>query len=131
MKPGLRTDTYKSPTIEALRQQIAGGETNTGSFWTRIGRTGTPLDPGWVAKEFIKGPKLPLTFYIDAGLFEVDVEGTGGSNLETGRHMRDVLRAKGYEVHWQEFAGGHEYLSWRGTLADGLIALLGKTDGAK
>ena len=28
-------------------------------------------------------------------------------------------------VYFQEFAGGHGYLSWRGTLADGLIALLG------
>jgi enterochelin esterase family protein len=39
--------------------------------------------------------------------------------------LRDVLRVKGYEVHFQEFAGGHDYLSWRGTLADGLIALMG------
>jgi len=30
-------------------------------------------------------------------------------------------------VHFQEFAGGHGYLSWRGTLADGLIALMGDT----
>jgi enterochelin esterase-like enzyme len=33
----------------------------------------------------------------------------------------DVLRAKGHEVFYQEFQGGHDYLSWRGTLADGLI----------
>lgn len=42
------------------------------------------------------------------------------------RTLRDALRAKGYEVHFQEFAGGHDYLSWRGALADGLIALLGE-----
>jgi hypothetical protein len=36
-----------------------------------------------------------------------------------------VLLAKGYEVHFQKFAGGPDYLSWRGTLADGLITLMG------
>jgi len=33
--------------------------------------------------------------------------------------MRDVLRAKGYEVHYQEFASGHDYLGWHETFADG------------
>jgi enterochelin esterase-like enzyme len=37
-----------------------------------------------------------------------------------------VLRAKGCEVHYTEFAGGHDYVWWRGTLADGLRALLGR-----
>ena len=46
--------------------------------------------------------------------------------LESNRHMRDVLLAKGYEVHYREFIGGHDYLSWRGLLADGLIALIGR-----
>jgi enterochelin esterase family protein len=36
-----------------------------------------------------------------------------------------MRRAKGYEVHFQEFAGGQDYLGWRGTLADGLMALMG------
>src|SRR5262245_57210448 len=35
------------------------------------------------------------------------------------------LAAAYYEVHYQQFVGGHTDLSWRGTLADGLIALLG------
>jgi enterochelin esterase family protein len=61
---------------------------------------------------------------MDAGVFEVDQVGTGGNVLETSRHMRDVLLAKGYEVHHQQFVGGHDYLSWRGTFADGLIALI-------
>jgi enterochelin esterase family protein len=39
--------------------------------------------------------------------------------------MRDVLLAKSYEVHYQQFNSGHDYLNWRGTLADGLIALVG------
>ncbi len=64
-----------------------------------------------------------------AGSFEAQFwGGPGGVNgtLESNRHMRDVLLAKGYEVHYQEFIGGHDYLSWRGLLADGLIALIGQ-----
>lgn len=40
-------------------------------------------------------------------------------------HVTFLWRAKGYPVHSSEFSGGHEYLNWRGTLADGLIALVG------
>jgi enterochelin esterase-like enzyme len=84
-------------------------------------------ETGWFAKEFIRSPKLPIRFHMDAGTFEVDQAGTGGNVLETSRHMRDVLLAKGYDVHYQQFTGGHDYLSWRGTMADGLIALIGVT----
>jgi enterochelin esterase family protein len=80
---------------------------------------------------FIDGPKLPIKFYLDAGTFESSKRGGGWGILETSRHMRDVLRAKGYEMHYQEFAGGHEYLSWRGTLSDGLIALIGNSESSK
>ena len=83
-------------------------------------------ETGWLAKEFIKSAKLPIRFHLDAGTFEVDQVGTGGNALETSRHMRDVLLAKGYEVYYQQFVGGHDYLSWRGTLADGLIELIGR-----
>jgi enterochelin esterase family protein len=34
--------------------------------------------------------------------------------------------AKGDDVHYQQFLGGHDYLSLRGTFADGLIALIGR-----
>jgi enterochelin esterase family protein len=79
-----------------------------------------------LAKEFIRSPKLPIRFHIDAGTFEADQAGTGGMILETSRHMRDVLLAKGYEVHYQQFVGDHNYLSWRGTFAHGLLELIGR-----
>ncbi|HKR66249.1 MAG TPA: alpha/beta hydrolase-fold protein, partial [Thermoanaerobaculia bacterium] len=78
----------------------------------------------FLAKLYLASPKLPLRFYLTAGTFESDSNGGGGGILETTRQLRDVLLAKGYEVHYQQFAGGHDGLSWRGALADGLIALL-------
>jgi enterochelin esterase-like enzyme len=103
----------------------------SGSFWwapdhSAAPAEGTITETGWMAKQFIASPKLALKFYLDAGTFEYDVLGTGGSILETSRHMRDVLLAKGYEVHYQQFVGGHDYLSWRGTFADGLMNVIGK-----
>ncbi len=84
-----------------------------------------PATGNWVAREFASRPKLPIRFWLDAGLFEVDLRRGQGGILLPNRHLRDVLLAKGYEVHYEEFTGGHDYLSWIGTLADGLIALAG------
>jgi enterochelin esterase-like enzyme len=42
------------------------------------------------------------------------------------RHFRDVLRAKGYALEYSEFNGNHTYACWRGSLSDGLIALVGE-----
>jgi len=45
-------------------------------------------------------------------------------NLMVANHkLRDVLREKGYLVHYHEFSGGHDYISWRGSFADGLLVL--------
>lgn len=65
-------------------------------------------------------------FHLDFGLMEDrPSDGLIPNTAETNRHFRDVLRKKGYLLHFQEFNGGHDYLNWRGTLADGLITLLG------
>jgi len=97
----------------------------SGSFWWKSHKPEPTDEPNYLAREFLKSPKLPIKFYMDAGSFEVDMNGGGGAILEPSRHMRDVLLAKGYEVHYQENVGGHDYLSWRGSLADGLLALVG------
>jgi enterochelin esterase family protein len=118
-------------TFAGLRHSEVFGNVlcQSGSFWWAPDHTfdsGTSTETGWLAKEFIKSPKLALKFYMDAGSFEFDSGGNGGSILEPSRHMRDVLLAKGYEVHYQQFVGGHDFLSWRGTFADGLLALIGR-----
>ena len=86
-------------------------------------------DPSYIAQLFVNSPRLPVRFYLDAGTMELDMTGKGSSILVPNRHLRDVLRAKGYEVFYQEFHGAHDYVSWRGTIADGLI-LLGSSSGA-
>jgi enterochelin esterase-like enzyme len=98
----------------------------SGAFWWAPNRD-QGEEPNWLARQFAGAPTMPLKFFMEAGLFENDIRGSGGQILETSRHLRDVLLAKGYNVTYQEFPGGHDYLTWRGSLADGLIALLGTT----
>lgn len=113
-------------TFVALRNPNLYGNVlaQSGSFWYAP-HLDQGEEPNWIARQYIKAPKVPLKFYIDCGLFENDIYGSGGQILETSRHLRDILRARGYEVFYNEFAGGHDYLSWRGTLADGLQMLIG------
>jgi len=80
----------------------------------------------FMGKQFLTSPKLPLRLYLAVGTFEMDRNGVGGDILEATRQMRDVLLAKGYSVHYQQFVGGHDDVVWRGAFADGLIALLGR-----
>lgn len=71
---------------------------------------------------------MPLEFYLDIGLLEAtDNAPLDEPNLlEVNRHLKDVLQSKGYVVHYIEFSGGHDCISWQGTLSDGLIALVGE-----
>ncbi|WP_236903857.1 enterochelin esterase domain-containing protein [Cupriavidus malaysiensis] len=101
----------------------------SGSFWWAPGAapgTGPAAGdaaPEWLTRRYAASPRLPLRFYLEAGRFE-DGRGPTGI-LTTTRHLRDVLRARGYPVRHAEFASGHDYLQWRGTLACGLMALAG------
>jgi enterochelin esterase-like enzyme len=88
--------------------------------WAREGEDGGE----WLTREYERTERLPLRFYLDAGVLEDRALPDTPSILEANRNLQDVLRSKGYEVHYAEFAGAHDYVCWRGTLADGLIALL-------
>lgn len=80
-------------------------------------------DPEPLIRRFTKSARLPIRFYLEAGLMEVNET---PSLLHENRHLRDVLEAKGYEVTYSEFNGRHDAVCWRGSLSQGLIALLGR-----
>lgn len=100
----------------------------SGSYWYK---PESEKEPIWLARQFAKSTMLPVQFYLDAGLMETSDVTAGDSILASNRHLRDVLHARGYSVHYREFNGGHEMLNWRGTLADGLLLLIGNKDWLK
>jgi len=97
----------------------------SGSFWWK------PSDDGeyeWLARQVAAMPRQPVRFYLEVGTLESAAGTPAGSHspaqILSNRHLRTVLQARGYTVHYQEFSGGHEWICWRGSLADGLLALL-------
>jgi len=111
-------------TVAMRHPEIFGNVLSmSGSFWWSP--PGTPEDRReYVAGLVAEGGLLPLRFFLAAGLFETGANGTAGI-LDTSRHLRDVLQAKGIPVIYRDYAGGHDYLVWQGVLPDGLIALFG------
>lgn len=95
----------------------------SGSFWWSPRRGSTEdKEPQWLTREIARADKADIHLYFNAGLFEtgyftIDI-------LESNRHLRDVLTAKGYVYTYHEFSGGHDYYAWRYELARGLIKLL-------
>lgn len=96
----------------------------SGSYWIK----GTDNENHWIYPEdngklidaYMHCERLPIKFYMDIGLYDA-----GASMLGMNRQFRDILKVKGYDVDYQEFKGGHNYVNWRGTLSDGLISLIG------
>jgi enterochelin esterase family protein len=81
-------------------------------------------EPNWLAQLALERPASKTLFYLSAGTFEADIVGTGAGLLEENRHLRDILRAKGGKVVFHQVVGGHETMSWRVAMADGLQTLL-------
>ena len=71
-----------------------------------------------------KAPEVRL--WMSAGLYETGRTPGTVSILETTRHLRDILTLQGKDVTYREYAGGHDYLVWRGALTEGLLDLFGQ-----
>jgi enterochelin esterase family protein len=106
----------------------------SGSFWWKPNplNDGLEILPGdvpdyaWLTSRFVEAPAEPIRFFQEVGTLELGSfrASTGPNMVECNRHFRDVLKAKGYDVAYREIPGGHDYVWWRGTIADGLIHLL-------
>lgn len=95
----------------------------SGSFWWKP--DGEP-EPEWLTRQFVAAPRLALRFHLEVGLFETGpTPGPAPDMVSVSRHLRDVLKAKGYEVNYRECNCGHDSLNWRGMLPDALMTLLG------
>lgn len=104
----------------------------SGSFWwspeAAPGGSAPSLDDRregeWLTQQFAQAQLGDVSFVLSAGLFERSAPNDGPGILETTRHLRDVLRARGKAVQHREFAGGHDYLAWQRELIEGLALLL-------
>ncbi|WP_236029852.1 alpha/beta hydrolase-fold protein [Paractinoplanes lichenicola] len=106
------------------------GLTAPGSFGAVISQSGSfwwPSDaPGRLIREVAQRPVADVRFYLDVGIFETfPAPGGVPSQIDMNRAMRDALRKQGYSVAYAEYSGGHDYVNWRRTFADGLIAVAG------
>jgi enterochelin esterase family protein len=98
----------------------------SGSYWwspnTNSSFLAHEVEGEWLTRQYAEAGKKTIRFFLEVGLNE----GGKPTMVIVNRHFRDVLIAKGYEiVKYDEFNGGHSTLNWRGSLADGLIALIG------
>jgi enterochelin esterase-like enzyme len=95
----------------------------SGSFWWPSPLAG---EPGWLIREVARRPPADVRFALDVGVRET-MPGPDGapSQVTVTREMRDALRAHGYPVNYIEYSGGHDYVNWRRTFPEALIAVAG------
>lgn len=88
----------------------------SGSYWWSPPQE---LERSWLTRQFARSPLRKVKVSMSIGLMEIPEQ------LDTNRHLRDVLIAKGYKVHYSEINGNHGYVAWRSNFADLLSALIG------
>lgn len=104
-------------------ERFAGALSQSGAFGWTPGKRGEA--PEWLAREVASARIPPRRFFLEAGRMETTrFLPDQPTLLESNRHMRDVLMARGHEVRYQEFEGGHDYVCWRESFSTGLRALL-------
>lgn len=97
----------------------------SGSFWWSpegYEGVGTP----YMSDLWMRSAPKDVRLWMSAGLYEAARLPGEVSILETSRHLRDILTMAGVDLTYREYAGGHDYLIWRGAFSEGLIALFAR-----
>jgi enterochelin esterase-like enzyme len=115
---GLSLGGLTASYIGLKHSQIFGNIlSESGSYWYKP--EGYEKD-NWLSGQFEAIDKLTLKFYLNVGVLE-----SKDKMIDTNIKLRDTLIKKGYDVNFEYFKSGHDYLSWGETLANGLISLIG------
>jgi enterochelin esterase family protein len=102
--------------------QFGGVLAQSGSFWWPAAPA---TESQWLIHAYAERPPVPVRFYLDVG--DHETTSPRGDNLDqvtVNRRFRDALRNRGYTVTYTEYVGAHDYVNWRRTFGDGLLALL-------
>jgi enterochelin esterase family protein len=111
----------------ALRRPDAFGKviSQSGSFQFK-NQNDSDRQPEWLVRQFANATKSNVFFHLDVGQMEDRPEGNDGSTLlDANRHLRDLLRTRGYAVHYVEVYSDHDPVHWRRTLPEALMVTLG------
>ena len=75
--------------------------------------------PEWLIDQYARSPRLSVRIWQEFGLLELE-----DRMIAPNRRMAAVLRDKGYDHIYNEFASAHDWAHWRVSLAHALIAML-------
>lgn len=101
---------------------VANAIVQSGSFWwPASARDGPEHLQLRLWEEHRPGP-LPVRLFQEVGSLE-------GHLRADNRRFRDIVRARGFDLAYREYCGGHDYACWRGGVVDGLLHLFGPRPG--
>lgn len=98
----------------------------SGSYWWK---PAGDSEFEWLTRLYSEGPRQRVRFYVEVGLMESSQFPDGRpTQVAANRRFQNVLRSRGYQIAYSEFNGDHSMLNWRGSLAVGLMELLGRAE---
>lgn len=87
---------------------------------------GVVVEREWLIHHVARMEHVPTRFHLAAGVLEAEGDRQEASLVQGNRFMRDVMLAKGMDVVYREYPGGHDWFMWGEEMGPALIQLLGR-----